>query len=1723
MRRLLLALALVVPAAARAAGPAPTNWPQFRGNWQHTSTAPATANLRPRVLWSRTLPSSSDYGPTQWYRTQKNSPSIGPDGTIYATGYSKLWAINPDGSVKWQTPEYSGPVSQPAITDDGKVIFSSQSSVVAMSTDTGSVLWQTNPLGEAGGWYGGGPLTIGPDGTLFGGDYSDAHIGNSGAGLANVYAISPSTGGVLWRSVVGAGMQATGMTSLSSDGGTVYYTLQHTPNVTFVAVGSSGNLIRSQTRVDGYASSAMSVDGDGYAYTYYTGDVSGDVYLIKVNLVSGTTAWQSTLVNLTAGEVPFGPTVGPTYVYGADDNGLVAYDKATGNKAWTVNYQPKASPVLVGGTTLYYIAQASNQGRPGLYNVDPLTGAVRWVVIYDVVNTFSPGAEHGIAVSTSGAVYVLHNGGSNYRTLYAIGDSGASTISISTTGPSVLIGATTSYVSTVTVRLSDAVSSPIDGAIVKVGVDQLNGATLALSTGTIPWSGEEPWQVLTTTSGEVKLRHTVDLGALPPVQYENFSSTIAIQLPGQGTYYALIQDVLASTFTVSVTTGAIEDTGMIFRVSTVTITVTGPSGSRVPNHPVSLSPIDYPVVACGSLISPSDSFILTNSTGQAQFVIRLPFALGQVQSQCVQSSQYQAFKARWTAYVLGLPPVTFDTKETRVSTFTVSLSTPVIQSDVRQSTITVTLYDVGGSTLPNVPVALNNFTQFGSSGPFRVFFKNYYETGVASANDDLVGYTDSFGQATFLVTQEFISGGAEFDMFGDFSASFPVIPLNAAPSTAAITVESNELDGYMVTAATTVAVGIAFRSTVTAVNKHGHKLPEYNEPGVNLVPLFNGTAVQGTGALGTNQITFLNSGGEVVISSQTYNKIENIQIKAVRANQTKTGLSNGIDITGPARFVITMPPAATAGQVFIATISAVDVAGSTVVGYTGTLSLTSLLASNTAQLGTGQLSVTNVNMPANGWVTITNQSYNKGETIKLRAYDSALGIEGVSSTSIAVSLPALTVSHYRVSVPTQVTVGVPFRAQFVALDASSNPVTYALSRSLNIQALLSLSPEISGTGSLGTSASSLAAGTNNTLITNQTYNKIQTVYIKVTDEDGRVGISTNAVVFSGPTQFDVTIATYAQAGVQFQMIVTARDGGGQQVLGYDGTVSVAAVQSGNTSLSGAGILGVTSLNVAGGLGVSSFQTYTKAEGIRLRVSDSAINVTSYSSSMTVRAGPAASMTVGANPQSTVASVPSVLTTTVLDQYSNAVQGATVTYSVVSGSGVLSLSLSGGAVVSAVTTTNSVTNASGQAEAFFGSTNTLSSQANLLRVTLGSLLSDTTIYNAVLITSAGGTIVNLADPRIRVDCPANAWSFSIRMSAQSRAELSAADLALTTAAFAAQSNVFVSTVVAKLTAVRDSNPNLSAGNSPTKVNLSLPVEVDVSSQVTVGSYRGQSILVPLSVLRIFKLNQATSLFEMVLDGTNLADLSSRTVTAQLADPNGIYAIGAPPFTTLSAGSSGTVTAVLAAGATATVDVPFGAFSAATNLQVGVPSAASVPALPTSRGITGTGLTISIQTTNSLQPSRPVTVNIGYRAQDVLGLNPDHLRLARYDEATGWVVLDSSVDTIARRVSGDTDHFSLFQVVAVAPHADLSSGIVFPNPFRPNAGHTTLKFGQLPALAKIKIFTVSGRKLKDLETDATGQVLSWDAKDKDGNILPSGVYLALIESGKSRKTLKFAIQR
>lgn len=1496
-------------AAAAGVGQPSGFWPEARGDSAHSSSATLAQGGASsegfdhvRLLWSQNFPVGNN--------PSGMGVSVGADGTVFTSEGGTVYALTASsGGVIWaSTVTPADGYSQPALNDKGQVFVSSAGSVLAFSAATGALLWRTDilgqvvPVGVAGcgsfcsqvrltQFLNEAPIIIDPSssgpqsGQIYAMSYGD--VSNSNVGPSGVVALDPATGVVKWG--FGENLAVHGG-AVSPDGSKFY--LSESVGGGLYAYSTGGTLIGSgNLGINDFAfTRKYAVDAGGQLYTFCDSPRS----LCSFTSTLSGRVWTATHPYTSIFGLATDAANARAYVLA--DGRLYGYDRTTGNTVLNLLIPglSNAGPLTVAGKTIYFV------GNNGLYNVDPLAGAIRWALPIKQDGTSGlTGNFNQVAVS-SGVLYIHGNysGGVDFVTAYASAPYTTSSVS---SAPMTMAGSI--RLTTVTVHIADSGGNAV--ANVPLAPPTISGTGFINSVGV----------AYTDLLGNATYQLKWDFSSLAHSAWPTINSTVTVQVPGLTAQSIPVQDTSASTFTVTYSTPSIEDNGTtIVQVTTFTFTVSNSTGGRVTNWPVALDVVNTPAGAgcspgaLGLLLTPtcgSPSFQVTNSTGQATWVLRLPF--GGTSGFGFSPSSFITFISSLQSFALGIPPVTVIERENRSSTFTVTLSTPVIQSDLRATTMTVTVYDAFGSTVPNTIVALNSLNVFPNAARYVASFKGYNNYGCA-IGPYVTGYTDASGKATFglnITEASCAAPPAGFDTYTDFIGTFPVFALSVPVSSPTARFESNFLDHYGLAVPTTTAVGVSFVSTVTALNVYNHALPKYNETQVSLIPLFAGTNVQGTGTLGTSQITFAPSPGQVVINTENYNRVEDIQIKAVRNTGANTGLSSTIHLTGPDHFTVSVPTGAQAGVPFSMSIAAVTQTGQQVVGYAATLALSALQAGATTQAGAGILGVTNVNLPANGTVTIPNQ------------------------------------------------------------------------------------------------------------------------------------------------------------------------------------------------------------------------TYTKAESIVVRVADSGAGVSGLSSSATISAGQPASLTLSANPQSTIATVPSVLTSTVLDLFSNPVAGSTVTFTILNGSGTVAASI--GSLPSNAVSTNAVTNAAGQAQTFFVSTNTLSSQADLMQASVGGLTAYTTIYNAVLITPAGGTAANLGNPAFSATVPPNAYGFNVRMTVQANTELAASDVAVATAAMAKSPNTFVSSVTAKIIAVKDSSPSTSAGTASQLVTIQLPVSADGSNNVTVGArFRTSSLLVPLSVMRIFKLNNATSVFEMILDGTNLPSLSSRTVSAQVLDPNGLYALGAPPFAPVSNNSSGTVTTNLASGATVSVSVPAGAFASATNLQVAVPSAASVPALPTGKGFNGTGLTVSINTSDGQQPLMPIPVSIGYKDADIAGLDPNSLRLARFDAATGWVELNSTVDTAARQVSGTTDHFSLFQVVSVAA-GDLSAGFVFPNPFRPSLGHRRVKFGNLPPAAHVKIYTVSGRLLQELDADTVGQILTWDGTDKNGRELASGVYIALVQSNGNSKTIKFAVQR
>lgn len=1721
MRRLLALAALLFLAAApaRAFGPDNGPWPMMNGSDHRVSTSTLSGPKAPKVSWSHVTTGAAN--PRNYMGVV-----VGSDGTIYVGGRSILEALNPNGTTKWTASEQPASSSwgTPFIGDNGRIYVSTPTMMYAYSTaGSGSVTFfsSASAMG-AGGTNPGGGGSVNIQGSLLYLSHGDetfrptldtSHFNTYGydAALVPTVPVQKNANSVLGRSGLTAGT------------GGLYYQTNDTRLYGPVGGGDAffGPALPSESLASNVNEPGLSMRSDDTFLTVisnYNSECAaqpgGAMILanLKVPAPGPSVLWRKCDIQFQAQDhfyVPVSSDPSSTFVYASYNKTLYSIGNSTGGTQWqyspaSFGYQPSVDstheligqPTLLGGATLYFTyCPTSPANTTRLVALDANTGARFWDVAISTSYCYL-----GQPVPAGPGRIVVYNG----PEVIQLEDSGAASMTLSTSAAAV---SSNLWFSTVTVQVKTAA-----GAAVSSGVPVELTRFASTIAGSVSPSATS--YALTDTSGQSKLVVALNLSGVTPAQYASVGASVTVRSPGIPTQTFFARESRAASVTIATGTAVMEANNI--RVSTLTFTVKDGSGSPVSGVPCTFT------TSGGSNPqpnTPSAAFFTTNGSGQASVVVR-------DEMYSLAYAGYPTYALTHTAACLGSGAQTVTMNEARVASVSVSSGVPIMEGTVRVSTLTVTVKNSLGAPVPDVVLDLE-----AQSGSMSVSW-------LGAANQP---FTDAAGQAKFRV-EEYL------DLLGPSTFAARVSTLTVH------TLDFPDQDFYLKEErVTTVSVSSTpayaqgnyrvFQVTVTATGVGGAPVPDVpislsnlnlgflsqvtTKNGANTFSGFVGTNAQGVSTFTITQDIFGFFAEPANNASMSYFAVFDasytvgmpgraqftLDSRETRAASYTVGVSSTI-LRADLRFAtMTVTVLNSLSQPVPGVAVAVTTFTRAMAGASSRLDIAPAFG------GTGNYGGAFTDAAGRATFTLFLDPINTYDDFNdFFASVTVVPLNLSYSTSVF-KVETNKLDHYSVTVPTYSPVGQLFVSTITAKNVYDHTLSSYTESGINLVPLFATT-NVQGTGTLGTSIT--GAFTNGQfVISSQTYNKVEQIDIRASrSSDGRSGRSSTIDV-TGPDHFTISIPTGTQAGVPFSMTVTAVAANGQQVFGYAATLSLSAVQASNTSLAGAGILGVTNVNLpANGTLTINNQTYTKAEGIIIRAVDTGASVSGYSSSTTVRAGPAASLSINANPQSTVAGVPSVLTSTVLDQYSNPVSGSTVTFALVTGSGTVALSIT--SLPSAVTSTNAVANAAGVAQAFFASTNTLSSQADVLRASVGSLLADTTIYNAVLIGPAGGTIVNFGDPRTKAVVPANAYGVNVRLSAQVGAEIPAAELALATAAMAASPNTFISSYTAKFVAVRDSNPNASAGAASQLVSIELPFNADVSSNVTVGGLRAQSLLVPLSVLRVFKLNSATSVFEMVLDGTNLPSASARSVTAQVSDPNGIYALGAPPYVTVGPTSSGTVTTSLASGATVTVTVPAGAFTTAASLSVSLPSAGSVPAIPATGGVTGTGVTVSI-TAGGLQPARDVTVEVGYVASDITGLRAENLRLMRYDASTGWVLLNSRVDTVARKVTGTTNHFSLFQIVAVNPQADVSQGYAFPNPFRPSQGHTTIGFANLSSGAHVKIYSTTGRLLKELDADTTGRITTWDGSDSNGRPLASGVYVAVFSQGRDRKTFKFAVQR
>jgi hypothetical protein len=212
-------------------------------------------------------------------------------------------------------------------------------------------------------------------------------------------------------------------------------------------------------------------------------------------------------------------------------------------------------------------------------------------------------------------------------------------------------------------------------------------------------------------------------------------------------------------------------------------------------------------------------------------------------------------------------------------------------------------------------------------------------------------------------------------------------------------------------------------------------------------------------------------------------------------------------------------------------------------------------------------------------------------------------------------------------------------------------------------------------------------------------------------------------------------------------------------------------------------------------------------------------------------------------------------------------------------------------------------------------------------------------------------------------------------------------------------------------------------------------------------------------------------------------------------------------------------------TISVLLPQGSIGSSTRLLLSPVSSFAGPVSAVS-SLIPTGIGISLTHFPPTLVLNAITVTIPYRPGDLpAGIDRARLILALYDEAHAvWVPLPSVSDTANNRVAGQTWHLSTFQIMQSLPETGLGDVKIYPNPYRPNSVSDVMHFTNMPALAKVKLYTFLGELVRTLKADVNGMA-HWDGLNDDGRKAASGVYIAFIQTkGKTAsRSFKVALER
>lgn len=363
--------------AGDAGGDAP--WPMFCHDSQRTGRSPHdTSGTWGYEVWRCPIDSGGHA-----------SPAIGPDDTLYVGSIDwNIYAVNPDGTVKWMIHTNGMVTSSPAIGHDGTLYIGSWDGNLYAVYPNGTLRWTkrldgsvhaspaiasdgTVYVGTLAGFDGGGTLyALAPDGSIrwtyhIGSDmFSSPALGHDGTvyvGSNNrrLHAVHPN-GTLSWTFKTEGGVQST---PTVAEDGTVYV---GSGDRHLYAVHPNGTL-QWRYQTDGAiddSSPVIAPDG-----TIYVGSTSGCLHAVHP---TGTRRW----VYDTGGEIIASPAVDVNgIVYVSNMDARVVAVNPDGTERWTHILQSsepydyrhsRSSPSIAPDGTIYLCSwMTSEYDAPG--------------------------------------------------------------------------------------------------------------------------------------------------------------------------------------------------------------------------------------------------------------------------------------------------------------------------------------------------------------------------------------------------------------------------------------------------------------------------------------------------------------------------------------------------------------------------------------------------------------------------------------------------------------------------------------------------------------------------------------------------------------------------------------------------------------------------------------------------------------------------------------------------------------------------------------------------------------------------------------------------------------------------------------------------------------------------------------------------------------------------------------------------------------------------------------------------------------------------------------------------------------------------------------------------------------------------------------------------------------------------------------------------------------